>query len=561
MPEKTMLRQVWTRVQPLLVAPDQPAELPFALEPVQPGDSLPPPAQAERLPHPPSDGERVTSDLKANLAWLERAFHVPANRGVVMRHLAVGQKPEVAAAVVYLDDQVDWAHLNQGALLPMLKSKIPGSDLQNADVLIRRIFREGQVTPVATWSDVVNGILCGQAAVLVDGMDQAILVETKGWAKRAIERPQVEVVVRGPQESFTEDIRSNLSLVRRRLRTPDLMVEWGQLGRLSRTDIAVIYLRSVANPSLVAEVKRRLQAIQIDYVADSGTIEQLIEDRPYSIYPNIASTERPDRVAAQVAEGYVAILVANTPFALILPAPVPAFIHTPEDVYLRWPYGTFLRVIRTVAFLVALLLPALYLAIVNFHQEMLPTALMMAISSTRETVPVPVVAEVLLMEGMFELIREAGIRIPTVIGPTIGIVGALILGQAAVQASVISPIMVIITAATALSSFAIPQYSLQFAIRILRFLYIFAAASFGLAGLALAYLAVTTYQVAGNTFGVPWLTPMAPSRPRGDNVQRNPPYRQERRPAGVRPQRSRQEPPVIRTWDPNVPSGDGTKEE
>ena len=559
-PKKISLRQVWARVQPFVVAPAQPPELPFALHPVGPGDSPPPAAHVEPLPHPESDDQRVGSDLNANLAWLERQFHMPANRGLVMRRLALGQS-EVAAAVVYLDDQVDWAHLNQGALLPLLKTKLSGKELQDADRLVRRVFREGQVTPVTTWSDVVNGILCGQAAVLVDGLDQAVLVETKGWAKRSVDRPQVEVVVRGPQESFTEDIRSNLSQIRRRLRTADLMVEWGQLGRLSRTDIALIYLRSVANPRLVAEVRRRLQAIKVDYVADSGTVEQLIEDRPFSLYPSIASTERPDRVAAQVAEGCVAILVANTPFALILPSPVSMFLHTAEDAYLRWPYGTFLRVIRTASFFVALLLPALYLAVVNFHQEMLPTALMMAISSTRETVPLPVVAEVLVMEAMFELIREAGIRIPSVIGPTIGIVGALILGQAAVQANVVSPIMVIITAATALASFAIPNYSLQFATRILRFLYILAAATFGLAGLTLAYLAVTVYQAAGNTFGVPWLTPMAPARPRGDNVERYPSFQQEKRPIGLRPLRVRRQPHVIRTWDPNAPSDDGTKEE
>jgi spore germination protein KA len=376
----------------------------------------------------------------------------------------------------------------------------------------------------------------------VEGLNQAVLVEVQGWEKRAIDKPNTEIVVRGSNEGFTEDLQTNLSLIRRRLRTSDLMIEMGNVGNISRTDIAVVYLKSIANEDLVAEVRKRIADIQFDYIGDSGTIEQFIEDRSNTLYPTVMSTERPDRVAALVTDGYISILVDNSPFALIVPAQFPLFLQTAEDAYLRWEYSTFLRVIRVIGFALSMYLPAIYVAIANFHQEMIPTSLMLAIAGTRESVPIPVAAEAFMLESMFELIREAGVRIPSVIGPTIGIVGALILGQAAVQANIVSPIVVIITSTTALASYSIPNYNMQFSTRILRFIYLLAGSVLGLVGIVLLSIIFWSFRAASNSFGVPILSPITPYRRSSDNIVRQSVSKQKYRPLSIRPKKVRRIP-------------------
>lgn len=495
---------------------------------------------------------KLTTSLEENVRWIKQAFHLALNRGMVLRPLRIGEPP-IDAMVIYMDDQVDWEHLNRAVLTPLLREPLPREIVLSPTALVREVLTEGRVATSGEWQTISDAILAGSAILLIDGVGRAISLEVKGWAMRSVERPNAEMTVRGPQESFTEDIRCNLSLVRKRLRTPDLIIEWGQLGRISRTDVALLYLKSVANPSLVDEVRRRIRNVDIDFVTETGTLEQLIEDHPWSIYPNIAATERPDRAAAQIAEGYVVVIVAGGSFALILPSNIPMFIHSPEDAYLRWPYASFIRLFRTSAFFLALLLPGLYTAVANFHHEMIPTSLMLAISGTRETVPLPIVGEVLFMEAMFELIREAGVRIPSVMGPTIGIVGALILGQAAVQAGVISPIMVIITSATALASFAIPNYSLQYAVRILRFVYILAASVLGLFGVMLLFLVLSFQGAAKLSFGTPWFSPVTPLRGWGDTMIRLPSFLQQKRPESVRPQDSRRQAQSSRPWAPDAP--------
>lgn len=554
------------RFKGLFVADLSPPPPPFSLgdwkEHPQPGPGLTAARQTLMEPLPNSEpGPALSASLAENEAGLKQRFTFPANYGLVLRPLRLGGT-DVEGLVAYLEDQVDWSHLQRTTLVPLIGTPIDRSVVLDPKELVERVLSEATARTHRHWNAVVDVILRGSAILLIDGVDQAISVEVKGWAKRAVDRPTAEMTVRGPQEGFTEDIRTNLSLVRRRLRSPDLVAEWGQLGRVSRTDVVMVYLKSVANEKLVGEVRRRLRAIDIDYVADSGSVEQLIEDNPFSMYPNILATERPDRVAAQVAEGYVGLLVGNGSYALILPATIPMFLHSPEDAYLRWPYASFIRLVRVFGFFMGLLVPGLYVAIATFHQEMIPTSLMLAISGTRETVPIPVVLEVIVMEVMFELIREAGVRIPSIIGPTIGIVGALILGQAAVQAGIISPILVIITSATALASFAVPNYSLQYAVRVLRFFYLAAGAAFGLFGITLLFLMFTLHEAAKNSFGVPWLTPIGPFRPTSDSYMRLPTWAQQFRPEGVRPQDQRRQAGDPRPWDahttpPSAKGGDG----
>lgn len=434
----------------------------------------------------------------------------------------------------------------------MILSNLQSYRPKDPNMLVKeRLVSANQVEEKRNFIEIVEGVLAGSTALFIDGANAALLVETKGWEHRSVDRPLVENVVRGPQEGFNELLLSNIALVRSRLRTENLVSEMFKVGKLSKADVAVLYLRDVANPAVIEEVRKRLNALlEVDYIPDTGMLEQFIEDHPTSPMPQMLSTERPDRVAAYLTEGHVAILMSSTPFALIAPATFWALLHAAEDSYVRWPYGALMRAVRMASFLIAMFLPALYIAIVNYHSAMIPPDLLFAIAAARERVPFPAVVEVIIMEVSFELIREAGIRIPSIIGTTIGIVGALILGQAAVQANLITPLVIIISALTGLGSFAIPNYNLSFQVRLLRFLYI-GFASFGgfyaMAVLMVIHLAVLSGM---KSFGVPILSPASPNRPSKDTVYRAPIWKQETRPNLVRPLKKRRQPHISRSWDP-----------
>jgi spore germination protein KA len=308
-------------------------------------------------------------------------------------------------------------------------------------------------------------------------------------------------------------------------------------------------LKDIANPALVGEVKRRIESLDADYITGDGILEQFIEDNPYSIIPTILTTERPDRTASHIVEGKVAIVVEGTPFAKIAPVTAYSFIHSPEDSFMRWPFGTSLRFIRLFALFVTILLPGLYVAVTNFHQEMIPTDLLLAIVKAKENVPFPTVVEVILMELSFELIREAGIRIPGIIGNTLGIIGALILGQAAVQANIVSPVLVIVVAVTGLGNFAIPNYSLALALRIMRFFFILFAAALGFYGITIGVALFSAHFYSLKSFGVPFFAPIAPkTRKSKDVFTKLPAYEQELQPDYVNAQKVRRQPNVSRKW-------------
>ncbi|WP_158602239.1 spore germination protein [Cohnella endophytica] len=485
----------------------------------------------------------IEISLNDNLDWLKRRFSYPLNSGLVIRPLVIGGG-SLEGAVIYLESQVDWQYLSRTVVQPLIAANLPGDPPLDVQMLTLRILTNSHATTTTYLGDIEQNVLNGSAVVIVDRLKEAVIVNVEDEEKRALESPKTENVVRGPQVGFTENLQTNLSLIRRRLNTPDLIVESGVVGKISRTRIAIVYLKTIANVELVNEVRTRIAAIQIDYVGDSGMVEQMIEDSPNSIYPGMLNTERPDRTAGQIADGYVGILVDNSPFALIVPANFPLFLQTSEDAYLRWQYSSFIRIIRTIGFFMSLYLPALYVAIANYHHEMIPTTLILAIAGTRESVPLPVAAEAFLLESMFELIREAGVRIPSVIGPTIGIVGALILGQAAVQANIVSPIVVIVTSATALASYTIPNYNMQFTTRILRFVYLGCASFLGLVGVVLLSMMLWANWAASNRFGVPNLAPIAPYRPSEDTLLRAPMKLQSSRPLSVRPRKTRKLPDV-----------------
>ncbi|GAX91939.1 spore germination protein [Effusibacillus lacus] len=500
--------------------------------------------------------EHVLRSLEENKKLVEQFFCLPKNKDVVIREFIVNSQPVINAFAVFMEGISDKKTINTHVLEPLMLLAGISREKKGDDPLQRvkeRLLPGNQIVERDKWKDVLAGILGGSTAVFIENEDKVLIVETKGWEQRGVGETKTETVVRGPHDAFTENLRANTGLVRARLRTEKLITEMMQVGELAPTDVAVMYLEGIVNPKLVQEVKRRIKAIKVDFLQDSGTLEQFIEDPPNALIPKMMATERPDRVAASLSEGFVAVFVGQSPYVLILPTVIWSLLHTAEDAFLRFPFGSFIRIIRFASFLMALLLPAFYIAVTNFHPEMIPTDLMLAIAAARERVPFPVVLEVLLMELSLELIREAGIRIPNVIGPTIGIVGALILGQAAVQAGIISPLLVIVVAVTALAAFTLPNYNFSFAIRTLRFLFIFIAAVWGFYGITLGIMVVIMHWATMKSFGVPMLSPVAPFKPSSpDIILRGPVYMQEKRPRSLRPQDTKRQHHFTRPWDPTT---------
>ena len=350
----------------------------------------------------------------------------------------------------------------------------------------------------------------GFSALFIDTLNVAFCIEARDIKSRAISAPQNESVIKGSQEGFIENIRVNTSLVRKIVNNENLIIEEVNVGKISKTKVAILYMKNITNDDLVAEIKYRINNLDIDYLTSSGQLEQLIQDNKLSPFPQILATERPDRVSNALLLGKVAIIINGTPFALVVPAIFIDFIAAPEDENLNSIFSNFLRLIRCIAIFFALFLPGFYVAITNFHQELIPSELLFAISSSREAIPFPVIFEIILMEVSFELIREAGLRISSSFSTTVGIIGALILGDAAVSANIVSPILIIIVAFTGICSFSVPDFSLGFALRIFRFMYIILGYMAGFLGIAFGAFIQFLLLNNLNSFGVSYFTPFLP---------------------------------------------------
>ncbi|KKM10933.1 hypothetical protein SY88_11020 [Clostridiales bacterium PH28_bin88] len=365
---------------------------------------------------------------------------------------------------------------------------------------------------ISTVDQAVLAFLSADAVFLLDGCSKALVLSVRGYATRAPEEPGTETLVRGPREGFVESVRINTSLLRRRLRDPNFKLISMRLGRRSHTDCVLAYVQDIVDPDLLSEVQQRLATVDIDHVLESGTLEQLIEDSWLSPFPQVQYTERPDKVIAAVLEGRVALLVDGTPFVLLVPATFPQFFQAGEDYYERWMIASFIRFLRTAASYIATFLPALYVAAISYHPGLLPSKLALAIAANREGLPFPAVVEALLMEISFEMFREAGARLPGPIGQTVGIVGGLIVGEAAVTANLASPGMIIVVAMTAIAAFSIPSYNMAIGFRVMRFPLMMAAAVLGLYGLMLGFILINVHMVTMKSFGVVYLEPFAPYR-------------------------------------------------
>ena len=448
---------------------------------------------------------RISTDLQLNIDRYQRLFADCAD--IKMRRMALGQNKSRECFIAYIEVSVSNMLLETTALGRALAYLGEAPDEEVNSVLDKNAMGISDVTPCLYVEDAAQGMLTGDAILFVDGYDKALKIADKGYPGAAIKEPDSEKSIRGSREGFTDSIKMNTALIRKRLRSTRVRVKELEQGVRSHTKVDMVYMQDLANPMVLEEIQKRLEAYEIDGVLDSGVIEQLAERKWYSPFPQFQTTQRPDRAALAVMEGRVVVLSDNSPVALILPTDFNSFIKTSDDYYNRFEEATFARILRYFAVFFSMALPGLYLAVTNFHTQILPTPLLLSFWEARIGVPFPAALEVILMELSFELLREAGVRLPGAMGKTIGIVGGLIIGQAAVDANIVSPIVVIVVAFTALCSFSIPNEEFAFSFRILKFFLIIMSAWLGFFGLLVGLLVILIHLSRLKSFGIPYLMP------------------------------------------------------
>ncbi len=456
--------------------------------------------------------KNVPNSIKAIKKELEELF-LDCNDFIV-REITIGNEVEIKILIAFMDGLVDKIMVNDGVLRPlMIESRQTNlkKDINKSTIiglLKENLLSVNDLKELKDFDQTINNILSGDTVIYIDGQSIAFTAGTRGWEQRGVEEPDTEAVVRGPREGFCETLRTNTSLLRRKIKNPNLKLEMMKLGRQTNTDICISYIKGLVNEDLVKTVKRRLSKIDIDAILETGYIEELIEDAPLSIFPTVGNSEKPDIVAAKLLEGRVAIFCDGTPFVLIVPYLLIETIQAGEDYYSRSVFASFIRLTRILALIISGTLPAIYVALVSFHQNVIPFKLLLTITASKEGIPFSAFTEAALMGLIFELLREAGVRMPRPVGQAISIVGALVLGEAAVQAGITSTPMVIVTALTAISSFIIPP--LGGTLPLLRFVLLIAANILGLMGIMLTIIAIFVHLCTLRSFGVPYLAPFAP---------------------------------------------------
>ncbi|AZK46420.1 spore germination protein [Paenibacillus lentus] len=457
----------------------------------------------------------LTGQYDADLASVRDA--IGQNSDVRFREFKISGT-RIRAAIVYVDGLLDADHVDTHLITPLMMHGIPDQEWDNIthsstsfqQYMTTQLLPVNEVNETKDLLELTETVLTGRTALLIEGIESAFLVSSPQGKSRNVEEPLSEALLRGPRIGFTERLGDNTGLLRLHGKNESLILSKFEVGNRVKKELVLAYMRDIADQTLIDEVTSRIQKIDIDDPLESGYIEQLIEDDVLSPFQQLQNTERPDRVIASLLEGRVAILLDGTPFALILPATFGMLLQSPEDYYERWIPGSFVRILRFLAALLALLAPALYISFISFHPGLIPTKLALSIIETRQGVPFPSIIEALIMELSIEILREAGIRLPKPIGPAMGIVGGLIIGDAAVNAGIVSPFLVIVVAVTAISSFTIPVYSAGITLRILRFVGMIIASILGIFGVVMFFLLICSHLVKLKSFGVPYLSPMVP---------------------------------------------------
>ena len=518
----------------------------------------------------PIDTTKVFPTLSVNLDYLKTKYNLLINSDIKTREFILPIKSkDFKACLLYIDGMVDSDTINEFILKPLLlRNSITMQENNNSvaisknisvkkvrkfnleEFLYNSLIPQNSISKETEFDEIVSKVNSGFCALLVDTIPTIFCIETKGFKGRSVAEPITETVVKGAHEAFVENIRINTSMIRKIINNESLIIEEVNIGKISKTQVAICYMKNITNDDLVAEAKFRLNNIDIDFLLSSGQLEQFIKDNSNTSFPQTLSTERPDKTCNYLLLGRVILLVNGSPFSIILPAIFTDFLTSPEDVNLNYHYTNFLRFIRCLSIFFALLLPGLYIAITTFHNELIPSELLFAIITAREAIPFPIIFEIFIMEFSFELIQEASIRVSSSFSTTVGIIGALILGDAAVSANIVSPILIIIVAFTGICSFAIPDNSLKFSIRMFRFMYIILGYIAGFLGISLGFFVHFIILSNQSSFGLPFFSPYIPlsSLSGNDDFLMKPVWKREKRSKGLNTKRPIMEDHISMKW-------------
>ena len=473
----------------------------------------------------------LSRDLARNLDMIEQILG--RSNDVKVHEFRYEDHP---GALVFIDGLVNGQAITEGILRPLLNGRLVREETAanvagTLEEITRQVLCNAETEEKEELSELIAGCLAGNTMLLMHGIAKGLLISTKGWEKRGVTEPQTESVIRGPREGFTENLRTNTALIRRKIKSPQMRIEHIIVGRKTLTDVCILYVAGVANIKVVEEVKNRLQSLQVDSILDAGYIEQYMEDSPFSIFATVGYSEKPDVVAAKMLEGRTAIIVDGSPFVLTVPMLFIESFQTAEDYYTRPYFATFSRLLRYIAFFISVFAPAIYIALTTYHQELIPTTLLLTVAKAREGTPFPAFLEALIMILAFEILREGGLRLPRPVGQAISIVGALIMGDAAVSAGLVGAPLVIAIALTAVTGFVVPMQS--DAASILRLISMILAAVLGGYGIAMGFLAALVHLAALKSFGVPYFEAFAPSGDLKDAVVRAPLWMMTKRPKDI----------------------------
>lgn len=507
--------------------------------------------------------KKITNSYQLNLKYIQSKYNSEINSDIIIREFDLSANNLIYKSfLVYIDGMVDSELINRFVLSPLMQRVINNNELKQSnfktpkqkkfnleDYIFNNLMPQNNLEKINNFEEIIDGINSGNCALFVDTLVTVFDIDVKGFKQRGVEPPNNEIIIKGPQEAFVENIRTNTSLLRRIANNENLIIESLSVGKISKTKLAVCYMQNIANPELVTEVKYRLNNLELDTLLSTGQLEQLLDENENNGIPSLLSTERPDKCSKFLMQGRVIILVNGNPYAIIAPVVLIDFLSSPEDTNLKIVFANFLKSLRFLAYFITLLAPSIFIAVTSYHQELLPTELLFSILASRQNVPFPIIFELLLMEISFELIRESGLRIPAPIGATLGIVGALILGDAAVTAHIVSPILIIIVAITGLSSFAIPDFSFSFHLRIYRFIFILLGYISGFLGISLGLFVYLNILCSMKSFGVNFTSPIAPALNIGSNGYFvKPAWKQERRASYIKPKNEISQPKISKKW-------------
>ncbi|AQT86132.1 spore germination protein KA [Paenibacillus larvae subsp. larvae] len=481
---------------------------------------------------------KITPSITSNTKHLSELFEgIPE---FVCKELVLKNKNK--AAIAYIDGLIDKVIINRDIIRPLLYEEWDDQHLFESAVSM------GTVKKNRNWREIEQAILSGKTVLFVDGISYVLVLETQGWPQRSIKEPQVETSVKSAHQGFTETANQNIAMIRRYIPSTELKVKTCTVGKRGQVNISILYIADVVNKNALQEVEKRVKKINVDTILNTGELEGFIEDDPYTPFPQLSMTERPDTAASHLLQGRVAIIVDRSPGVLVGPMTFTSFFQTTDDYSIRWLVSSFVRMLRFVGAIIAIFAPALYIALISFHYEVIPLRLLLSIAESRERVPLPPLIEALIMELVLEMLREAGIRLPSPIGQTIGVVGGIVIGQAAVQAGIVSNIMVIVVAMTAISSFILPNLELGAGIRLIRFPLMLLASAFGMVGIVAGIMTLVIHLLALESLGMPYSAPISPLRlsDMKDTFVRLPVWLQKKRPESVGPQQLKKQDMKIR---------------